>query len=258
MTNTPKEWHRYETLRPGELARVVAERPVAFWPLGLLEHHGWHLPVGFDGLKAERICTAVAGRTGGVVLPTMWWGGGGGHGKFHWTLYQDETAARSVYETTVRGLLSFGFRVVVTLAGHYPWLSILNAALPAIRSAYPDATILAGTEMEIADNLRLPGDHAALEETSYGLALLPELVDLEQLRPHDARSDPPAWPPAGAPPPEDRHPAVDFDPTSPTFAQMGDPATRATAERGSRHVAALVQALAARIDDALARVVFAG
>jgi len=49
-------WRRYEELRPDQLAALIRESPVAFWPLGLLEHHGWHLPVGFDGLKAERIC----------------------------------------------------------------------------------------------------------------------------------------------------------------------------------------------------------
>ena len=57
-------------------------RSVAYWPLGLLEHHGWALPVGYDGIKADRICQRLADHTGGVILPTMWWGGGGGHGAF--------------------------------------------------------------------------------------------------------------------------------------------------------------------------------
>jgi len=47
---------------------LIQEAPVAFWPLGLLEHHGWHLPIGFDGIKAKRICMRVARETGGVRL----------------------------------------------------------------------------------------------------------------------------------------------------------------------------------------------
>jgi creatinine amidohydrolase len=93
-------WRAYEELRPDELAAIVAERPVAYWPLGLLEHHGWHLPVGFDGIKARRICERIADRTGGVILPTMWWGGGGGHGDFLWTFYQDEEAAGRILAST--------------------------------------------------------------------------------------------------------------------------------------------------------------
>ena len=60
MATTP--WRRFEELRPDELAEMVAATPAAFWPLGLLEHHGWHLPVGFDGIKAERMCVRIAER----------------------------------------------------------------------------------------------------------------------------------------------------------------------------------------------------
>ena len=67
-------WKRYEELRPDELAELVQRTPVAFWPLGLIEHHGWHLPVGYDGLKAEQLCRRIATRTGGVILPVMWGG----------------------------------------------------------------------------------------------------------------------------------------------------------------------------------------
>ena len=78
-------WKRYEELRPDELAELVQRTPVAFWPVGLIEHHGWHLPVGYDGLKAEQLCRRIATRTGGVILPVMWWGAGGGHDRFLWT-----------------------------------------------------------------------------------------------------------------------------------------------------------------------------
>ena len=70
MPTTP-QWRHYHELRPDELAALRDENPVAFWPLGLLEHHGWHLPVGFDGIKAERLCIRIAERTGGVILPRL-------------------------------------------------------------------------------------------------------------------------------------------------------------------------------------------
>ena len=236
---------RYEELRPDELAEIVRTRPIAFWPLGLLEHHGWHLPVGLDGLKAEQICIQVAERTGGLLLPTMWWGGGGGHGGFMWTLYQSEEAAEQILVETVRQMIRFGFRILVLLAGHYPWRRILDKRLPALRQTHPDVLLLWGPEVEIGGAVRLPGDHAAREETSYGLALFPQWVDLDAMRPGRDAS---AWPEGRPPPAATQHPGVCFDPADPLFAQMGEDARTATAERGREAIARLVTHLAETIN----------
>ncbi len=251
MTSGPATWHRYEELRPDELSACVASSPIAFWPLGLLEHHGWHLPVGFDGLKAERICVRVAERTGGVLLPVMWWGGIGGHGDFHWTLYQEEEAYASILARTVRGLAVFGFRCIVLLAGHYPWQRTLASRMPALQQASPDVLMLWGTEMTICgEAVKLKGDHAAREETSFGLSLFPERVDLGALRP--GRGDE-AWPGGDPPPAEGRHPGVHFDPADPLFAQMGEDARMASAERGEEGIGRLVDELTTRIHRHLGR-----
>merc|ERR1711964_296514 len=87
------------------------------------------------------------------------------------THYQDPTAVVNIFTTTVEQLIQFGFRVLVLMGGHYPWQSILNQQLPQFEAKYPNIHFLAGTEANIG------GDHAAKEETAYGLALLPELVD---------------------------------------------------------------------------------
>ena len=238
-------WKRYEALRPDELAACVDASPVAFWPLGLLEHHGWHLPVGFDGLKAERICIRTAERTGGVLLPVMWWGGGGGHGDFLWTFYQPEEAFAAILAQTVQKLMDFGFRAVVLLAGHYPWRRALDRHMPAIREAHPDALLLWGTEMSICgEAVRLKGDHAAREETSFGLCLFPERVDLKALRPGRGAE---AWPGGKAPDGADRHGRVCFEPGDPRFAQMGEDARMASAERGEAGVSQIVDCLVGRI-----------
>ena len=165
-------WKRYHELRPDELAEFIESAPIVLWPLGLIEHHGWHLPVGYDGIKAERICIRIAERTSGVILPTMWWGANGG------------------------------------------------------------------------EAVKIRGDHAARQETSFGLYLLPELVDMEALRPGRDAS---AWPRSEAPPVEERHPGVCFDPNEPLFAQLGEDARTASAERGEEAIARLVNHLTAII-----------
>ena len=246
MVRNTAPWGRYHELRPDQLAAIVAAAPVAYWPLGLIEHHGWHLPLGLDGLKAERICLRCAARTGGVVLPVMWWGARGGHGDFGWTLYQPEAAPEEIAAHTVERLIAFGFRAIVLLAGHYPWVDLLARRMPALQAAHPERLIVWGTEMDIVPGLSLPGDHAAREETSYGLALLPELVDMDALRP--GRSEAASWPTGSPPPPDARHPGVCFDATDARFAQMGEDARTGSAARGEAAVGPLVEGLVARVE----------
>ena len=239
------EWKNYEELRPDQLEALLEESPIAFWPLGLLEHHGWHLPIGFDGIKAQRTCQRIAKQTGGLIVPTMWWGGGGGHDVFKWSHYQSPEAIAAILDTTARQLLDFGAHVLVLMAGHYPWQSFLDRVVPALREDYPDGLILAGTEVSICgDAVMLKGDHAAKEETSLGLALFPEFVQLEELKAghHDD-----VWPPQGPPPEKKRHPSVNFDPSHPLFAQMGKDAREASAEHGEQVITAVVDHLAQTI-----------
>ena len=239
-------WFVYENLRPDQLADVLRKAPIAYWPLGLLEHHSWQLPVGFDGIKAERICERLAQRTGGVLLPVMWWGGAGGHGDFLWTFYQSEDAAQTIVINTVEHLITFGFRVIVLLMGHYPWDQIAGEQLDALQQQHPETLIVWGTEANIGrPDLLLPGDHASREETSYGLALLPELVDMSAMRPGRDAS---AWP--GSRPVQDtqQYPGLHYDPADPLFAQYGEDARLATAERGEQAISQLIDLLAQRIE----------
>jgi creatinine amidohydrolase len=243
------KWHRYEELRPDQLSDLIKDKPIAYWPLSLLEHHGWHLPVGFDGVKADRICQRLADQTGGVILPVMWWGGLGGHGDFMWTLYQDEAAARQIVTTTVRQLIRFGFTTIVLLMGHYPWEQLVGQQLLEIQSEHHDVLLIWGTEASIGrpEDL-LPGDHAALEETSYGLALLPELVDTSALTQGRQTN---VWPQGKAVSETEQYPGVRYDPTDPLFAQMGEDAHNATAERGNEALARLISHLVMRINRSL-------
>lgn len=238
---------RYETLRPDELARIVAEVPIAYWPLGLLEHHSWHLPVGFDGLKADALCMEMAARTGGVVLPVMWWGGGGGHGPFLWTHYQDEAAAGAVVATTVRQLVGFGFRAIVVLAGHYPWQQTLDAQLGPLGSELGhDVLLLWGDEGTIAaPRVKGAGDHAAYWETSFGLALFPQQVDMAALR--GGRAPAEAWPGGDDSVAAGIYRGVDVDAASPTFSQLGTDARTADAAAGRAYLNRMIDDVTARV-----------
>lgn len=245
------EYGHYERMRPDELSAMVAKSPVAYWPLGLLEHHGWHLPIGFDGLKADGLCERLARRVGGIILPTMWWGGGGGHHVFRWSHYQPESAYAEIVTNTVGQLFDHGFRAIVLLAGHYPWQQTLDRIVPSLRADNDQGLILAGTELTVGGDLGLSGDHAALEETSYGLALFPGLVDMKAMTSGRGGSD--IWPKSGPPEKSEQHPAVEFDPAQPLFAQMGQDPRMGSGARGTYSANTLLDELQQQLEQFLHR-----
>ena len=68
--------NRFENITSIQLAAELKKAPVAYFSIGSLEHHGLHLPVGFDAMWIHQACLAVAEIAGGVVLPSTFWGTG--------------------------------------------------------------------------------------------------------------------------------------------------------------------------------------
>jgi creatinine amidohydrolase len=221
-------------------------------PLGTFEHHGWHLPVGFDGVKAYALCRAVAERTGGVVLPPFWYGIGGGHVGYKWTVILSEEQVRPLLVATLDHLARFDFRVVVILTGHYAGeqVRMVHALAEEAAARHSGMTFLGLTEPEISTPLpgdRAAGDHAAKYETSIALALDPDWVRLERLTPgRDPKQ-------VTLPETPRRGPESQWDPEHRLYAIWGqDPGVHASREIGERLVDEIVERLAAQVEAALA------
>ena len=239
-----------EEMSPDELEKVLEQAPIAFVPLGTFEHHSWHLPVCFDGIKAHALCERVAERTGGTVLPTFFYGTGGGHVGYKWTLMLPEPQITPLIEATLNHLARQGFKVVVLLTGHYPkeQVDMVHRLAQEAQERHPRVRFIGLTEPEVTTPQpgdAYGGDHAAKYETSIALALNPDWVHLDRLT---AGRDPaqvtlPATP---------RKNASTHDPTHPLYALHGqDPRTTASKELGEKLVAEIVQRLAVKVELAL-------
>ena len=64
----------YAELTPQEFRDRIKICPVAYLPLGTLEWHGEHLPLGADGLQSRGFFTELAKQVGGIVLPMLFLG----------------------------------------------------------------------------------------------------------------------------------------------------------------------------------------
>lgn len=68
---------RIECLRPGQLNEERERCQLVFVPIGPLEYHGPHLPVGMDAINATQCALAACKKLGkGVVHPTLYRGTG--------------------------------------------------------------------------------------------------------------------------------------------------------------------------------------
>jgi creatinine amidohydrolase len=245
---------RMEEMSPDELEQVLAEAPIAFLPLGTFEHHGWHLPVCFDAIKAHALCERVAERTGGAVLPTFYYGTGGGHVGYKWTLMLPEPQITPLIEATLDHLARQGFKVVVVLTGHYPkeQVDMVHRLAREAQRRHPHVRFIGLTEPEITTpepGDGYGGDHAAKYETSIALALNPNWVHLDQLT---AGREPSRV----ALPDTPRKEVATHDPAHPLYAVHGqDPRITAFKELGEKLVAEIVSRLAGQVEEALNRMI---
>ncbi len=182
--NGRKHEVRYELMYPGEFAEAVARCPVAYVPMGLLEWHGEHLPLGVDGLKSHALCVAVAGAVGGGVVLPPFYVGRPGFTSFLGTMTYGHQVVRDVLLGCFEELEKLGFAVIVVLAGHYghPQQETIAQAVETFSST-SDVSVLALCETEAVEHLGYRGDHGGPWETSMTLALLPDLVRLDAFRP---------------------------------------------------------------------------
>ena len=242
---------RMEVMHPDDLEDVLEKAPVAFVPLGTFEHHGWHLPVCFDGIKAHSLCERVAQRTGGAVLPTFFYGTGGGHVGYKWTLILEEQGIKPLLEATLDHLAGQGFKVVVMLTGHYPGeqVDLVHRLASEAGRRHPGVKFIGLAEREITTPQpgdRAAGDHAAKYETSIAMAINPAWVRMDLLNEdHDpARTTLASTPKRDAP---------SHDPRHPLYAVYGqDPRTEASLALGEKIIAEIVSRLATKIEAAMA------
>jgi creatinine amidohydrolase len=215
----------------------LAEAPV-FLPIGALEQHGPHLPLGTDALLATAIATAAAAAVGGIVAPVLAYGyksqpkcGGGQH--FCGTTSLDAATLIGQVRDTIREFVRHGVAGLVLVNGHYEntWFMIegIDLALRECRAAPP--TIMRLEYWDFCTQATLsrifpdgfPGfalEHAAVIETSMMLHLHPELVRVD-LIPED--------PPAQFPPYDVYPTRTEWVPASGVLSS----ARGATAEKGA-------------------------
>ncbi len=186
---------RLEYLLPFQIRESIAARPVAYLPLGTIEWHSEHLPVGLDALTAHGLCLRAALIGGGLVLPPLYYGTGGGHGGYPWTVIMPGPGEiEAQLNFTLSRLEQLGVKRAVLFSGHFAptQLDMIDRIAEQWNAK--------GFSLKAAASAvnRIPGtgfapDHAGLFETTLLHGLHPDLVQEDRLPPQqgeEAEADP--------------------------------------------------------------------
>lgn len=224
---------RWAELMPEEFLRRLAERPLAYLPMGLCEPHGHAAAFGLDLIKAEYMCDAAAARFGGIVAPSM-----GYH--IHETGFHGTWLTEVVGEVNprlaalppdvvmrsllfqLRAYVNAGFRAVMVLSGQNGAQGDLRLVAEEFMKIVP-VPVVVRSDPELVRGT-FAGDHAGRFELSQLLYIRPDLVDMTRL---------------------DR---VSSDPLG-RFAQNPD-AHEATAEYGRQVIGAMIDRVGELADQA--------
>jgi creatinine amidohydrolase len=173
--------NKFEELTAPQFTAAMSETSLVFFPVGSLEFHGPHLPLGTDAIHAYEFCIRVAQVTGGVVLPVTYWGAVG-HDGWPGSLLISESTFRALVKDIFRLLAEQKVKLVIATTGHWPARQGKTLAEIAQRSMkeYPSTRILALDPYSVNPQDQKV-DHAGKKETSLVLAIRPALVHMDKL-----------------------------------------------------------------------------
>lgn len=237
---------KYQEINSYEIKDKIEESKVAILPIGAVEAHGPHLPLGTDNFLAERLSERLAKRTNGLQLPTLPFGQVWSLKNFPGSINVSNESLISILVDLGESLYDQGFRIFAIVNGHLGNSVALKEAARKLYQKHPDFKIFylfyPGTK-QVTDEVRETKSahdtyfHACEIETSFMLYLATEYVNMEK-----AITDLPNIPVS-----------VDTTPTPweefTSTAVLGD-ATLATKEKGKRIIEVAIDNMVKLIEDA--------
>lgn len=219
-----------EMLRPSQIRSALEQCSLVYLPLGTIEWHCEHLPVGLDALTAHGLCLLSAEATGGLVWPALYYGTGGDHGSYPWTVMMESSEHLApLLRKTLNRLAELKVERIVLFSGHFAdgQLDMIDQLKDEFENLGPMKVVAtAVNRFNIPD---FPPDHAGRFETTLLAGLWPETVKLDTLPAKTNGDDR-----------QDRH-----DPSHPLWGVIGADPRDAAISDGPKLVSEIASRLAA-------------
>ncbi len=183
--------YKYEDITSPKFAEAVKQSGgICVIPLGIMEKHGPHLPLGTDMYESRQIAFRAAEKEYAVVFPPYY------AGQIYEARHQPGTIAYSndlvwrLLEETCNELSRNGLKKIILLNGHGGNTSFLQYFCQSQLASRKDYIVVLfregndpvnGKEIASLKKAKLDG-HAGEEETSMMYSINPSFVDMEALR----------------------------------------------------------------------------
>lgn len=177
------QWLQENSWKEAE-ALIKKSKGVAIIPIGSIEQHGFHLPLGTDSYVAITLAEDAAQQTGALLVPPVWFGWSPHHMVLPGTLtIRPEILVGLTYDI-IASLKQHGADKIILINGHrivnIIWMQL--AAEQAQRELGVTVKIFDPAYMskDIVEKLGFGAvGHAEEVETSHMLCRYPEMVHLE-------------------------------------------------------------------------------
>jgi len=174
-----------------EVESFLASEAPLFLPIGTLEAHGRHLPVGTDTLCAGKISEELSINFEGAIAPAIGYGITNVLVQTSPGSHFSENVYEQYLETIIRGFHSQGFKTIIIINGHGGNMEPLKKVARRVTSSINVGLSVIHWWMLSTKFVKPifndePGGHAAIEETAAMLHFYPTLVNPDNF---DKKSD---------------------------------------------------------------------
>jgi creatinine amidohydrolase len=181
---------RWEDMTSPEIGALDRDRTVVILPIGSVEQHGRHMPVGTDTFLAQAVSLAAAEADSEVaVMPPPWYGFSAHHMRFPGSITLSAETLMAVVDDIVASLVKHGFRRILVVNGHGGNNGVIDVLSSTLgHKHYGKARIVALTYFALARDAiaRLRKSeiggmgHACEFETAMVQHIHPELVKIDR------------------------------------------------------------------------------
>lgn len=172
-----------------DIKEQINRSKIAILPVGAVEAHGPHLPLGTDNLLAERLSEKLAERVNGLVLPTLPYGQVWSLRHFPGSIHvRNDTLIRFIVDIG-ESLAKQGFETLALVNGHLGNNTALKEAARHLYETSPEMRVfyffypgMNQAVEHVRETASAHGTyfHACEIETSYMLYLAPEHVNMDK------------------------------------------------------------------------------